>query len=84
MPPIGSVQLLGTGDRLRAEVEPDGAKTELGQEGGLMAATTARHQHPSRWQWAARVGSQKLLQWRRRPTQLPAIGALAVTLIPGD
>ncbi len=76
MPPAGLLQ--GQGTEIKAHrVEPG-----PGEQGHLMAAAAARHQHPPRRPGSQLVVEQKALQGRRRLAQFPAITPLAVAPIP--
>ncbi len=53
--PVVAVAGTGLGQGLAAEIQADGGEAELFQQGGLMAAATARHQHLARWLGGQRV-----------------------------
>jgi hypothetical protein len=80
--PIRAVQGAGFGQGLAAEIQADGAEAKLLEQGGLMAAAAARHQHRPRRPGSEGMATQEPLQRRSRPAQFPAVGALPVALVP--
>ena len=76
MVPAGLAQSLAT------EIQADGREAELCKQGNLMAASTARHQHPARCLGRQRMAAQKLGQRWGGLTQLPAVTSFLVALVP--
>jgi hypothetical protein len=72
----------GRAQRFATEIQADGREAELFEQGNLMAASTARHQHPARCLGRQRMAAQELGQrWGGLP-QLPAVTAFLVALVP--
>ncbi len=76
MEPAGLAQSLTT------EIQADGREAEVCEQGNLMAASTARHQHPARRLGRQRMAAQELGQGWGGLAQLPAITAFLVALVP--
>lgn len=76
MEPAGLAQSLAT------EIQADGGEAQVFEQGGLMAAPAARHQHPARRLGRERMASQELGQRWGGLAQFPAVAALSVALVP--
>jgi len=76
------VKVAGLAQSLATEIQADGPEAEVFEQGSLMAASAAWHQHPALWLGRQRMAAQELGQGRGGLPQFPAIAALSVALVP--
>ena len=79
---VGPVEAACLPDCFGTEIKPHDRKSKLRQQGRLMPAAAAGHQHSACLAGREGVVTQKILQGGCRLTQFPTISALAVALVP--
>lgn len=72
----------GRAQRFATEIQANGREAEVCEQGNLMAASTARHQHPARCPGRQRMAAQAVGQGWGGLAQLPAVTSLLVALVP--